>query len=649
MVKPIQKRQALSSAVLPDEPVPSSILIVDDVPDNLRLLSTALALSGHEVRSAINGAVALMSAEVEPPDLILLDVTMPSMDGFEVCRRLKEKASTADIPIIFISALGGVIDKVAAFEVGGVDYVTKPFQTDEVIARVNSQLELVRLKQQLQYKNQQLQDSLQEQHQAAAQVRQLNSALEERVTERTQQLLISNQTLQVEIQEHQQAQKKLLQLAMYDPLTGLANRTLFLDGLEQALKQGQQGDDQPQQTVAVVLFYCARFEAITVTLGHRQEDQLLIQIANRLAKTVPEGSLVARLRGDEFAVLLKMPLNLEEFVTTVQQALAVPIELGKHKLFITPSFGIALSSNESDEAEHLLRNAYQAMAQAKKQAIGCWRLFEPDMHQQALRRLELESKLRQAIQEQQFQLRYQPIVTLSAEPAGCSVVGFEALVRWQPSSDSKLISPMEFIPLAEETGLIVPLGNFVFETACKQIGEWNRERSSEEELFMSVNFSVHQLNQENVAQQIESVIEKTNIKPHWLKLEITESVLMANPKSVLDALEKLRTQGIQVSLDDFGTGYSSLGYLRDLPVDILKIDRAFIKNINSNEDDVRILEAILSLSRALELDVVAEGIETQFQADCLTQLGSQYGQGYRFAKPLDSTAAAALLSEGLAS
>lgn len=637
---PTQDLQTLSSVFPSNNQTSSTILIVDDVPENLRLLSAALSDAGYEVRSAINGSVALMSAAHEPPDLILLDVTMPRMDGFEVCRRLKSEAATAEIPVIFISALGEVIDKVTAFEVGGVDYVTKPFQIREVLARVNSQLELGFLKQQLQRQNQQLQSSLVEQKQAAAQVRQLNLELEQRVTERTRQLLIVNETLKAEIQERQQAQTKLLHLAMYDPLTGLANRTLLLERLNHALKHCQ--TDGPQ-TVAVVLLDCARFEMITDTLGHLRGDQLLIQIADRLCSTVSEDSLVARLRGDEFAILLDIPLDIERFVETVQRSLSDPIELGEDEIFISPSIGIATSSNEAQEAEHLLRSAYQAMARAKQQPTKRWRLFEPDMHQQALHRLRLEGLLRQAIQQKQFQLRYQPIVTLSEGAESYSIVGFEALVRWQPNAESDFIPPGEFIHLAEETGLIVPLGDWVFETACQQIRAWNQGRSLEQALFMSVNFSIHQLNRERIAQHIESIIAKTDIKPHWIKLEITESVLMQNPKTVLDALEQLRAQGMQVSIDDFGTGYSSLGYLKNLPVDILKIDRAFVKDIKSADDDLRILETILSLSRALELSVVAEGIETQQQADCLAKLGTQYGQGYRFSAPLDSAAASALI------
>ena len=624
---------------------PSTILLVDDVPENLRLLSTTLTQAGYDVRSAISGAVAMMAIAIELPDLILLDVSMPEMDGFEVCQQLKSNPATAEIPVVFISALGEVIDKVKAFEVGGADYITKPFHIAEVLARVHSQLELGRLKQQLRSQNQQLQESLQQQQQAEAQVRRLNLDLEQRVLDRTQQLQIANRNLLAEIQERQQAQKKLRHMAMYDPLTGLANRTLLLERLDHILSHSQTSSPE-QPKVALLLLDCARFETITDTLGHLRGDQLLISIANRITATVSANSLVARLGGDEFAILLNLPAQaIADFVETLQQALSLPIELGEYAVIINPSIGIALSSPDAQTAEHLFRDAYQARIRAKTQGTGKWRLFEPEMHQQALHRLKLEGKLHRAIQQAQFQVHYQPIVALTGQSAPYPVVGFEALVRWQPHPDSRFISPAEFIPLAEETGLILPLGDWVFETACQQIREWNRGRSSEQALFMSINFSVHQLNREQVAQHIEAMIAKTEVKPHWLKLEITESVLMENPKTVLHALEQLRSQGLQVSIDDFGTGYSSLSYLQELPVDILKIDRAFIKDLESPSDDLRILETILSLSRALDLNVVAEGIETQHQADCLGTLGSHYGQGYRFSRPLDSASASKLLQQ----
>ena len=640
----MQELQTLTSDNNPNIKSSATILVVDDVPENLRLLSTTLTQAGYEVRSAINGRVAMMSIAVDPPDLILLDVTMPEMDGFEVCSQLKADPKTAELPIIFISALGEVLDKVKAFEVGGADYITKPFQIGEVLARVHHQLELGNLKKQLQGHNQQLQTALTIRAEAEAQVRQFNQELEQRVLERTQQLQTTNQALQREIQERQQAQAKLLQMAMYDSLTGLPNRTFLLERLDQVLQNGQTSSSYQQ--VVLLILDCARFEAINDTLGHLRGDQLLITIANRITDTVPCNSLVARLMGDEFAILFsESHQNLETLVETVQQALSQPMTLGEYEVMVNPSMGVALSEPSYQEAEHLFRDAYQAMVQAKHHRTGSWRLFQPEMHQKALHRLSLEGKLRKALQNNELQVYYQPIVTLNhVEPEGelFQVVGFEALARWF-SPELGFVSPGEFIPLAEETGLILPLGDWVFETACNQIRDWNQGRSPDDFLFMSINFSVHQLNREQVATHIENILHHSQVQPHWLKLEITESVLMQNPAVVLSALEQLRSQGVQVSIDDFGTGYSSLSYLKSLPVDILKIDRAFIKDLESDQDDLRILETILSLSRALELKVVAEGIETQHQAEQLSNLGGQYGQGYWFAKPLDSEAAGALL------
>ncbi|MBE9030976.1 EAL domain-containing protein [filamentous cyanobacterium LEGE 11480] len=635
----------LASPFCPPNASPS-ILVVDDIPDNLRLLSTTLTQVGYNVRGAINGAIAMMSITMDAPDLILLDVTMPGMDGFEVCQQLKAAPETAEIPVIFISALGAVLDKVKAFEVGGSDYITKPFQIEEVLARVQAHVELSQLKQQLKHQNQRLQTMLALQQQAETQVLQLNQELEQRVLERTSQLQAANHRLQQEMQERQQAQAEVLHLAMYDPLTGLANRTRLLECLNQVLTP-RQTDSAPtvsDHNPVLLLLDCARFETITDTLGHRRGDQLLITIAQRLTAVVAEPDLVAKLRGDEFAILLNLPnRSIERFIQTLRQSLAQPIALGEYDVILNPWIGIALPDAHCQDAEHLFRNAYQAMVRAKHQGIGCWQIFQPEMHQQAVHRLMLEGRLHRAIQQHQIQVYYQPIMALSDDSDTPTIVGFEALARWQLQPEAQFISPAEFILLAEETGLILPLGDLVFETACRQIRAWNQDRQPDQALSMSINFSVHQLKREHVAEHIATILERTQVQPEWLKLEITESVLMQNPQAVLNALEQLRFKGLQVSIDDFGTGYSSLSYLQSLPVDILKIDRAFVKDLASDQDDLRILETIVSLAHALDLDVIAEGIETPHQATRLRQLGVGYGQGYLFAKPLEGQAAGALM------
>lgn len=624
--------------------LPAKILIVDDLPDNLRLLSTTLTQEGFDVRGALNGPLAIMGAATDPPDLILLDISMPEMDGFEVCHRLKNDPKTADIPIVFITALNDVANKVKGFELGGVDYITKPFNIPEVLARVNLQLELYSLKCQLQQQNQKLQTTLLEQKKVEEKIRQLNQDLEQRVLDRTHQLQTANENLQQEMQERQQTQAQLLHMAIYDSLTGLANRALLLQHLDQITQAMQQS---PYMECLLILVDCDRVKSISHTLGHCQGDCLLIEIANRITAVVPEESLVARLGGDEFAIALTIEAensnSADVIVDTLQHQLALPIQLNNLEININATIGMVLADANNANAEYLLRDAELAMVQAKKQQRGSRQLFKPEMHQQALYQLQLEGKLRQTVEQQQLQVYYQPIFALSSHPPGSTIVGYEALARWQPSPAADFIPPDIFIPLAEKTGLILALGDLVFQTACQQITRWNQKRSMKKPLFLSVNFSMEQLTCKQCLQKILEILDRTQADPHWIKLEVTESTLMKTPQPVLDTLINLRLQGIQVSIDDFGTGYSSLSYLKQLPIDTVKIDRTFIQDMESTEDDLKILKAILNLAQALELDVISEGIETEKQAQTLANLGCAYGQGYWFAKPLSSQQAEAFI------
>ncbi|MBX2864415.1 MAG: EAL domain-containing protein [Leptolyngbyaceae cyanobacterium MAG.088] len=621
----------------------AKILIVDDLPDNLRLLSTTLTQEGFDVRSAINGSLAIMGIESDSPDLILLDIGMPDMDGFEVCDRLKSDAKISDIPIIFISALDDVQDKVKAFELGGVDYITKPFIIAEVLARIYLQLELKDLKHQLKTQNQQLKDTLQQQKQVESQIRQLNQELERRVLERTQQLQTANEKLKQEMQERQQAQAKLLHMATYDPLTGLANRPLLLQHLEETV---QKLESLPNLRCLLLRLDCDRIKTISNTLGHDQGDRMLIEIANHITATVPQGSFVAQLGGDEFAIVLthqEHGNSIDMLVELLHYRLSAPIHLDNLEISINPTIGMVVAKSSAVKAEYLLRDAELAMVQAKQNQRGSRQLFQPAMHQQALQNLELEGQLRQAIEQNQLKVYYQPIVLLRPDTANASIVGYEALARWQPDATSRFIPPGIFIPLAEETGLITQLGDWVFKTACQQLRQWNQQRPPDQVLCLSVNFSIHQLNCEQCFHKICNILQFTQVPPEWIKLEITESVLMKTPQLVLTMLEQLRGQGIQISIDDFGTGYSSLNYLKQLPIDTLKVDRTFIQDMEISSDSLQILKAILNLAQALKLDVIAEGIETATQAQTLADLGCLYGQGYWFSKPLDSQAAGALL------
>lgn len=645
---PIHNADTVGTAVRHKAYSSAKILIVDDVPSNLRLLSTALTEAGYDVRNAIDGTVAMMSIAAEMPDLILLDIRMPALDGFAVCRQLHSNALTAEIPIIFMSALNQVPDKLRAFSVGAVDYITKPFQIAEVLVRIEHQLELRQLRQTLKSQNQKLRIILRQYEIAETQIHQINQDLEQRVLERTKELNTTNQNLQQEIHERQQAQAKLMYLAMHDSLTGLPNRTLLIERLEKTVQTSQ---STCSQWAALLMLDCDRFKTINDTLGHLRGDRLLIKIANRITATIPDDSFAARLADDKFAILLP-PVSdasaILQLVQRLQQRLGEPIELEDHEVTVSANVGIVLVEPSYRQAEHVLRDGSLALIQAKQKNQG-WLAFQPEMHEQALHRLTLEGKLRQALRQEQLQIFYQPIVALAATEATEPIVGYEALVRWQPEGTSDFLSPADFIPLAEESDLILELGNWVFLTVCEQLSQWHQSCSSASVPFVSVNFSVRHLQDEQFSQQIHAILQQTQVKPSWLKFEITENLLIGDTEPVLRTLEQLRRWGIQISIDDFGTGYSSLSYLKQLPVDTLKIDRAFIQDIESNHDNLKIIEAIIRLAQALKLDVVAEGIETEWQAQQLINLGCTYGQGYWFSQPLDSQSVWSLLDGAQAS
>ena len=642
LLPPIYDTDIIMAALRQKERSPSKILVVDDLPSNLRLLSTALSEAGYQVQKAASGTVAIMTIATELPDLILLDIRMPDLDGFAVCRHLSSNFTTADIPIIFMSALDDMPEKLKAFSVGGVDYITKPFQMAEVLVRIENQLALRHLRETLKTQNEKLRIILQQYAISETQIYRNHQELEKRVLERTQELNNTNKALQQEVRERQQAQAKLMQLALYDSLTGLPNRTLLINRLEESI---QTHHLQPHQGSALLMLDCDRFKAINDTLGHQQGDWLLIKIANRITTIVPDHSFTVRLADDKFAILLPTLTNHDTIIPLVQhiqQKLSTPVELGDCEVALSVHVGIVLVDSSYKQAEHVLRDGSLALIQARQKSKG-WRIFQPEMHTQALHRLNLEGKLRQALRQQQLQIFYQPIVALTSSSLA-PIVGYEALVRWQPEGNSDFMSPADFIPLAEESDLISQLGNWVFRKVCEQLSQWHQSDLSESVPFVSVNFSVRHLQGEQFAQQIRTILQQTQAQPSWFKFEITENLLIGDAQSVLDTLAQLRQWGIQISIDDFGTGYSSLSYLKQLPINTLKIDRAFIKDMKSDRDTLKIVEAIVQLAQVLNLDVVAEGIETEWQAQKLVDFGCTHGQGYWYAPPLESNAAWKLLA-----
>ena len=439
-----------------------------------------------------------------------------------------------------------------------------------------------------------------------------------------------------DIDERKALERQLTQQAFYDALTGLPNRALFRDRLDQALVR----TGRRHNSTGLLFLDLDNFKLVNDSLGHHVGDELLVEAATRLQACVRCEDTVARLGGDEFVMLLEQ-LTCEAdalpVVDSVRDQFSQPFALGGRNVVVTVSIGIALGDAHHEQADSLLRNADLAMYRAKASGKGRYVVFDPSMHTDTLARLELEADLRQALEREELRVYYQPIVPLQSE----QVAEVEALVRWQHPTRG-LISPADFIPIAEETGLIVPLGLWVLKEACGQTVAWNGQFPGEP-LVVSVNLSPRQFQMTDLAEEVARTLYETGLPPSCLKLEITESAIMRDVEMTIATLLRLKALGIQLAIDDFGTGYSSLAYLKRLPLDVLKIDRAFVKGVHNNAEDKAIVQAILSLAKSLGLTVTAEGIESAEQAAVLNTWACDRGQGYYFAKPMDAGATAELL------
>ena len=440
-----------------------------------------------------------------------------------------------------------------------------------------------------------------------------------------------------DIEERRQFERQLTQRAFYDSLTGLPNRLLFHDRLDQSLTRASRRKRQ-----AGLLFVdLDNFKLINDSLGHGVGDQLLVEVATRLSGCGRAENTVARLGGDEFVVLLDCLVGEADALAVaenVSRQLHRPFVLSGHSVVVTASIGVALGDAAHHQADSLLRNADIAMYRAKSNGKGQHVVFDAGMHTDSLARLELGNDLRRAILNDEFRLQYQPIVHI--ESGRFDEV--EALVRWQHPTRG-LISPAEFIPVAEETGVILPLGEWVLEKACQQTVKWQAMRPWDRPLTLSVNLSPRQFQQPRLDETIAQVLRRTGLSPTCLKLEITEGVIMRDVDQTVAMLGKLKALGIKLAVDDFGTGYSSLAYLKSLPLDVLKIDRSFVKGMCESRQDAAIVQTVMSLAKSLNLSVTAEGIETAEQAASLRAMQCDLGQGYLFARPLDSEDMTALL------
>lgn len=564
------------------------ILIVDDEPEVRGVVCDILRKS-YECTEAGSAEEALAILRGGKFALVVSDIKMGGMSGLEMIPHAL--ASAPDTVVMMMSGEQTIDRAIEAMRLGAFDYITKPFDIQHVEAAVRRALE----------------------HHALLEAKRLHEHhLEELVRQRT---------------------AELSRLAYYDALTDLPNRTLFEDRLTQAQAQPD------RRAGGVLLLSLDRFKKINDTLGHAEGHRLLQEVAARLTDCARDGATVARFEGAEFALLLEQiggPEGVLEVIRRINAALRMPFTLGAQELFVTLSIGVSLYPDDGEDASTLLKNAGAALYRAKEQGGNNYQFYTADMNASALKRLALESSLRRALERVEFEVYYQPQVDVGTG----RIVGAEALVRWR-HPELGLIPPAEFIPLAEDTGLIVPIGEWVLRVACARCMAWRDAGLAH--MSVAVNLSARQFQQPYLSEMVFGILRETGLGAHHLELELTESSIMRNAEYAVRALGELKEAGVKIAIDDFGTGYSSLGYLKRLPIDRLKVDKSFVRDVTTDPDDATLVTAIVKLAHNLRLKVVAEGVETEEQLRFLRLLGCDEWQGYLCSGPLPAEAFEELL------
>jgi diguanylate cyclase (GGDEF)-like protein len=686
------------------------VLIVDDDPLFTLLASETLQQAGYAATVADTSERAMAAFLQEKPDLVMLDVELPGSNGFDICAHMRATAGCVDLPIIMVTGHEDTQSMARAFEAGATDFINKPLLWPTLPHRVGFMLrggDNIRALRVSEQKNRALLQALPDTiyivdgngamleyitgkdgaKSVALAGKQLGDVVPvevARLAHRSMALALSNGEgtsydfelgegedqrsfearvrpqpdgtaliITRDVTERRRTEARIEHLAYYDTLTGLPNRQLFVRETSRALHA-----EGVERRVALLYLDLNRFKRINDNLGRSVGDMLLQAVARRLNQCIRASDRL-RVSADRAKTALQVPVarvGSDEFVISIgdvaddaqalsianriQEALNEPFECGVHRFVVTPSIGIALYPRDATDIEDLLVKADIAMYQAKDQNRSGIMIYGESMAVRSLGRLELENDLRRAIEASDFQLYYQPKMNL----ASGATVGVEALLRWHHATRG-WIGPDTFIPLAEESGMIVALGDWVIRETCKQLKLWATRGLGY--LAVAVNVSLQQFAREDFVDSVLRTMWQYGIKPQQLELEITESLLMRNVEDTTRALNRLRAAGLTLSIDDFGTGYSSLGYLRQLPVDAVKIDRSFVKDLHTSSDDAAICAAIIAMARELKLKVIAEGVENKEQLNFLREHRCDEAQGYLISQPVSVPDLENLLADGL--
>ncbi len=687
------------------DPTARTILIVDDEAQNRKLLEALLQPEGYLTVTANSGGEALTAVNVHQPDLILLDLMMPGMDGHQVTKIIKSDARTSSIPIIMVTAQTDRSALLDALEAGVEEFLTKPVNRAELWLRVRNLLRLKEMRDLLDGQNASLERDVSAR---TAELQRFRTAMDEtgdavflvdgasqHFTEvnatATRMFGYSRQeflglgtismpaTTQIELErlrdaivvgpvgeklteakirrkdglhlpveihrrvqetegelitvgvvrditEREEAHMRLYQMAHQDALTGLPNRTMFFETLAKTIAQAKMNN----WSVAVLYVDLDHFKSVNDTHGHAMGDTLLVQVSDRLLQCVRLRDTVGRLGGDEFAVILIMNERhegAEVVVRNIREKLRLPFTLGNYEVAVTASIGVTQYPEDATDPEVLITYADTAMYRAKQAGRDTHCVFTPQMNVELLMQLSLESALRKAIETEQFVLYYQPKVDLHTG----QISGLEALLRWERPGHG-LVEPNYFIPMLEETGMIVEVGSWVISSVCQQIAKWSRSPLGAIEV--SVNVSGRQFINHDLDGDVFRALSDSGINASLLELELTESSLMQNTEATIATLLALKGRGVQLSIDDFGTGYSSLAYLQRFPIDKVKIDIAFVRNITGHMRDATIAQTIIQMAHSLNMRAIAEGVETAEQHAYLRHHGCDEFQGYFFSHPL---------------